>query len=102
MDPDAKKKLKAKLKKKKEERTQGPSSVKNCFENELGETDIMKMMENVNKILRTNPEMVQQVSKCVSSVMGNKNLMESLMEQFQDQTLVNNEASPSNTASENE
>jgi chromatin segregation and condensation protein Rec8/ScpA/Scc1 (kleisin family) len=94
MDPDARKKLKEKLRKKKAERLNKNDSPLD------GETDIVKMMENVNKILKTNPAMVQQVSKCVSNVMNNKQLMESLLGQFQDQTLDSNDASPSTAASE--
>ena len=101
MDPEARKKLKAKLRKKKEERLNGNRVP--CFETGLdGETDIVKMMENVNNLLKSNPEMVQKVSKCVSSVMKNKQLIETLMGQFQDQTLDNNEASASVAASEKE
>jgi|LakMenE18May11ns_1017448.scaffolds.fasta_scaffold8335383_2 hypothetical protein len=54
------------------------------------------MMENLNKMLKTNPQMVQQISKCVSSVMGNKELMESLTQQFQPHVQTN----PSNSAVE--
>ena len=44
--------------------------------------DIVSMMNKVNKILQKNPQMVQQISKCVSNVMGNKELMESLTSQL--------------------
>ena len=103
MDPDARTKLKAKLRKKTEERKNGN---KVTLENLMGdgglggEMDIIKMMENVNRILQTNPQMVQQVSKCVSNVMNNKGLMESLVGQIQDQTLDNNDVSTSADALE--
>ena len=105
MDPDARKKLKAKLRKKKEERTQGTKVTLEKLMNSANgtggeETDIMKMMENVNRILQSNPQMVQQVSKCVSNVINNKQLMESLAGQLQDQTLDSNEPSTSVAASE--
>ncbi len=93
---DAKQKLKSKLRKKKQERSGNPLNEFNS------ETDIVKMMESVNNLLRTNPQMVQQVSKCVSNVIGNKDLMDSLMNQFQDQTLDNNKEGASEDASENE
>ena len=96
MENDAKQKLKSKLRKKKQERSGNPLNEFNS------ETDIVKMMESVNNLLRTNPQMVQQVSKCVSNVIGNKDLMDTLMNQFQDQTLDNNKEGASEDASENE
>ena len=41
------------------------------------------MLENVNKMLKTNPQMLQQINKCVSTVMENKDLMESIKSQVQ-------------------
>ena len=85
MDPkeklESKEKLKLKLKKKKEQRSasKAPSEPINPFD---GQTDILQMMENVNKILKTNPQMVQQISKCVSNVMNNQDLMNSLAGQL--------------------
>jgi len=88
MDPkeklESKEKLKLKLKKKKEQRSAhgdgGRSEPINPFD---GQTDILQMMENVNKILKTNPQMVQQISKCVSNVMNNQELMSSLAGQLE-------------------
>ena len=45
--------------------------------------DLMSMLENVNKMLKTNPQMLQQINKCVSTVMENKDLMESIKSQVQ-------------------
>ena len=84
-------KLKNKLKQKKADRMNKGSSQPEA--SNFTETDnILKMMEQVNKILKTNPELVKQVSKCVGEVMNDKNLMESLAEKIniQDQTLDNN------------
>jgi len=78
MDP--KQKLKSKLKKKRDARS-GTAS---------GELDIMDMLKNVNNILQTNPQMVQQVSKAVESMMSNQQLMDSLKNQLQHQTRDNN------------
>jgi hypothetical protein len=100
-------KLKEKLRKKRQEkRKNGGNLPPNDIFN--GETDIMKMMENVNKILKTNPQMVQQISKCVSNVMGNKELMNSLAGQLenqiniQDQTLESKSPAGNCDASLNE
>ena len=50
------------------------------------------MMEQVSSILRTNPDLVKQVSKCVSNVMNDKNLMDSISGKLQtDQTFDNSD-----------
>ena len=79
---DNRKKLREKLKQKRENRSVNAPTPDIPFLN--GETDFVKMMDQVNKILKTNPEMVRQVSKCVSNVMGNPELMKSLVGQVQD------------------
>jgi len=68
-------------------------------------SDIFKMMEHVNKILKSNPQMVEQISKCVSNVMSNKDLMESISSELenqiktdQDQTLESNSDGESSQA----
>ena len=105
-----KEKLKAKLRKKREARKNGNNSSDN-FSGETGifsgETDILKMMDHVNKLLKTNPQMVQQISKCVSNVMNNQGLMESLSGQLEkqiqeDQTFESKELDESKDASSNE
>ena len=50
--------------------------------NSLDETNIMDMLNNMNKMLRENPEMVNKVSRCVSNIIDNKNLMENLTSQI--------------------
>ncbi len=68
-------KLKEKIKEKRSQRTKKPNM----------DNDLMKMMEQVTSVLKTNPQMVQQISKCVSSVMNNKELMDSLAGQLEQQ-----------------
>jgi len=51
-------------------------------------SDLLSMMDQVNKILKTNPQMVQQISKCVSNVMNNQELMESLTGQLKQELNV--------------
>jgi hypothetical protein len=90
---DNKKKLREKLKKKRQERTSGATPEPPPEMDK--EMDFVKMMDQVNQILKTNPEMVRQVSKCVSNVMSNPELMKSLAGQVGqdiqlDQTLDNN------------
>ena len=93
---DNRKKLREKLKQKRENRTSGSIPVLPELPDQEpslnGEIDFVKMMDQVNKILKTNPGMVKQVSKCVSNVMANPELMKSLVGQVQqeiheDQTL---------------
>ena len=78
---DNKIKLKELLRKKRQQRKQHIAET--SFDGLTDEgADIVSMMNKVNKILQKNPQMVQQISKCVSNVMGNKELMESLTTQF--------------------
>ena len=44
------------------------------------------MLNDVNKLLKSNPGMVKKVSKCVNDIMGNKELIESLTKQINIQT----------------
>ena len=92
-----KEKLRKKLRKKQENRINGSSNPTDSFNisslgGGSGEPDILKMMDHVNKILKTNPQMIQQISKCVSNVMSNQELMDSLTGQItnHDQTLESN------------
>ena len=101
-----KEKLKANLRKKRNARSARPSRPTEIPD--LSESgNILDMMERVNSILKTNPQMVQQISKAVSSVMNNKDLMESLSGQLEteikktdqsDQILVNNSEGESKQA----
>jgi GTP-sensing pleiotropic transcriptional regulator CodY len=97
---DNRKKLREKIKQKRENRASGsvheipsqPGQNENLLNKEL---DFVKMMDQVNNILKTNPAMVKQVSKCVSNVMGNPELMKSLVGQVEqeiheDQTFESN------------
>ena len=102
---ETKEKLREKLRKKREARKNNVPPFP--FTGDSTENpDIFKMIENVNKILKTNPQMVQQISKCVSNVMNNKDLMESLAGQLEselkvhDQTLQSNSEGESLVASE--
>ena len=61
--------------------------------------DILKMMEQVSQLLKSTPELVKQVSKCVNTVMGDKNLMENLTGKIQDQVLVNSDEDEDDDAS---
>ena len=91
-----KQKLREKLRKKKESRknAQQPMAPEDLFN---GETDILAMMNRVNTILKTNPQMVQQISKCVSNVMNNRDLMSSLSKQVEDQIQVQDQTLESNS-----
>ena len=74
---DNREKLRQKLKKKQQKRQNVLPDPEP--EPEPANLDFAKMMDQVNNILKTNPQMVKQISKCVSNVMGNKDLMASLV-----------------------
>ena len=77
-------KLKEKIRKKKEHRVNG-------IEDEIHETlnpanlGIMDMMKRASEIMKTNPQMVKQISKCVSNIMKNKELMDTISNQLKDE-----------------
>ena len=79
---DNKEKLRQRLRKKRENRKKLTDGVEPVLDENA---DIFKMMEHVNKILKSNPQMVQQISKCVSNVMSNKDLMESISSELETQ-----------------
>ena len=73
-------------------------------EPEPEEKDFMTMMNEVNKMFKSNPSMINKVSKCVDKIMDNKELMNTLKVNFgqTDQTLLNNNLSEHLTAISNE
>ena len=44
--------------------------------------DLFNMLNKVNDILRSNPQMAEKVSKCVTTIMENKEIMGTLSEQI--------------------
>ena len=60
----------------------------------------MSMMNEVTKMFKSHPEMINKVSKCVNNIMDNKDIMETLISKVNmdlnessdqsDQTLLNN------------
>ena len=108
MDPLSKEKLRKKLNKKKEERKKGKPLTESP---DLSEDSLFNMLNDVNKLLKENPNMIKKVSKCVNSIFENKNLMESLVNEIKtnitgtdqvSQTLVNNDVQDSLDADSNE
>ena len=47
------------------------------------ENNIFDMLNQVNQILKQNPEMVSRVNKCVSTIVENKDLMSKLTSEIQ-------------------
>lgn len=78
MDPErTKKRLQKKLEKR---RNNGNINVPESNTTDSTESvDFMKMLNEVNKMFKTNPNMIQKVSKCVNNIMENKELMETLV-----------------------
>ena len=99
MDPErTKKRLQKKLENRKNKlQDQGCTSEST---DSTESVDFMKMLGEVNKMFKTNPNMIQKVSKCVNNIMENKELMETLVSKANldidnddvgDQTLQNKE-----------
>jgi hypothetical protein len=72
-----KERLKKRLKKRKEE--------KGIKDDPQQDNDLLTMISQVQKMLKTNPELVNKVSSCVNNLMGNKELINSLNQEFQKQ-----------------
>ena len=99
------KKLKSKLNAKKDKRSNKASS--EASTDEVNEESLFTMLNQVNQMLKQNPEMIKKVSKCVNSIFENKPLMESLVNEIQtnvqnDQTFDNNTPAESEEAAVNE
>jgi len=63
----------------------------------IDEDNLFDMLNQVNKMLKKNPQMIKKVSKCVNSIFENKDLMSSLVSEIESnvqeedsQTLHNN------------
>ena len=78
MDPErTKKRLQKKLEKRRN-KLQDPGCTPESTDS-TESVDFMKMLNEVNKMFKTNPNMIQKVSKCVNNIMENKELMETLV-----------------------
>lgn len=91
MDSSTKTRLKKKLKDKKNKRT-GVSGSLPSFEDD-GEESLFNMLNQVNQMLKQNPDMVKKVSKCVNSIFENKDLMNSLVSEIEQNVESNKEVS---------
>ena len=59
-----------------------PDSTPEIPEGLFNENNIGNMMKEVNNILQTNPEMVKNVSKCVTNIFQNEELLSKIMNQM--------------------
>ena len=67
---------------------------------QVNDDSIFNMINQVNKTLKENPEMVKKISKCINNVFDNKDLMSSLISEVET-NIVNNPDSDSDSESEN-
>jgi hypothetical protein len=63
---------------------------------EVNDDSIFNMINQVNKTLKENPEMVKKISKCINNVFDNKDLMSSLISEVET-NIVNNPGSDSDS-----
>ena len=49
----------------------------------IDEDNLFDMLNQVNKMLKKNPQMIKKVSKCVNSIFENKDLMSSLVSEIE-------------------
>ena len=92
------------LKKRLKKKNNSPLGDSEGSSESLEGTTILEMLAQVNSILKSNPEMISKVNKCVSKIMGNSSLMSKISSEIQnnDQTLDNNSPEESVTALVNE
>ena len=64
---------------------------------QVDDDSIFNMINQVNKTLRENPEMVKKISKCINNVFDNKDLMSSLINEVQTNIVNNQEGSDSDS-----
>lgn len=83
------KKLAAKRKK-----ARNPHKIENPMASGFDANSIGDMISQVNNMLKNNPDMIKQVSKCVNNVFENKDLMSSLVSQVQGPQDQNSENKP--------
>jgi hypothetical protein len=62
---------------------------------EQDDTDLFKMISQVQSVLKKNPALVNKVSKCVNSLMTNPEIMNQLSSQFQNTQFETTRASSS-------
>lgn len=74
----------------------------NPFGQSFSEDSIADMITQVNKMLKSNPDMIKQVSKCVNGIFENKDIIESIANNIQDQTLQSSSEGDLPTAESNE
>ncbi len=96
--------LREKLKKKREDR--GQRSLKDL---DFDSSNIFNMLNQVNGILKNNPEMVKKVNSCVKNIMSNSTLMDKLTSEISsaqlddpDQTLESSTSGDLNLADSKE
>ena len=68
---------------------------------QVNDDSIFNMINQVNKTLKENPEMVKKISKCINNVFDNKDLMSSLISEVET-NIVNNPDSDSESESESD
>jgi len=56
----------------------------------LNEDSLFNMINQVNKILKQNPNMVKKVSSCVNNIFENKDLLNSIVSQIEKEVPVGN------------
>jgi len=56
--------------------------------NGINEDSLFNMLNQVNQMLKQNPDMVKKVSSCVNNIFENKNLMQSLVSEIEENIKV--------------
>ena len=87
MDNDSRKKFKREQLRKKLNKSRGIPNKETA--ESIDEDSIFNMINQVNKSLTDNPDMIKKISKSINTVFNNKELMSSLINQVE--TNINNQ-----------
>jgi len=99
MESTTKDRLRKKINNKKNKRN-GKESGSSEDPEKLNEDSLFTMLNQVNQMLKSNPNMVKKVSKCVNSIFENKDLMNSLVSEIENNVKLDPEETETETGSE--
>jgi hypothetical protein len=91
MESTTKERLRKKINNKKNKRA-GKESGRSEDPEKMDEDSLFNMLNQVNQMLKSNPNMVKKVSKCVNSIFENKDLMNSLVSEIENNVKLDSDS----------
>ena len=91
MESTTKERLRKKINNKKNKRA-GKEPASSEDPEKVDEDSLFNMLNQVNQMLKSNPNMVKKVSKCVNSIFENKDLMNSLVSEIENNVKLDSDS----------